>query len=49
MKGVYAAIVTHFDADLTVDHAAVAAEVNRLIDDGIHGIVPNGTVGEAAA
>ncbi len=49
MKGVHAAIVTHFDAELNVDHEAVAAEVSRLIDAGIHGIVPNGTVGEGGS
>jgi dihydrodipicolinate synthase/N-acetylneuraminate lyase len=49
MKGVYAAIVTHFDADLNVDHDAVAAEVNRLIAAGVHGILPNGTVGEGGS
>jgi 4-hydroxy-tetrahydrodipicolinate synthase len=49
MNGVYAAIVTHFDSDLEVDHDAVAAQVNRLIDGGIHGIVPNGTVGEGGS
>jgi dihydrodipicolinate synthase/N-acetylneuraminate lyase len=49
MKGVSAAIVTHFASDLTVDHAAVQAEVERLIDDGIHGIVATGTMGEASA
>jgi dihydrodipicolinate synthase/N-acetylneuraminate lyase len=38
MKGVHAAIVTHFDSDLAVDHEAVAVEVQRLIDGGIHGI-----------
>lgn len=46
MKGVHAAIVTHFDSDLSIDHDAVTAEVGRLIADGIHGIIPNGTVGE---
>lgn len=49
MKGIHAAIVTHFDADLTIDHDAVAADVRRLIDAGIHGIIPNGTVGEGGA
>ena len=49
MNGVYAAIVTHFDPDLEVDHEAVAAQVHRLIDGGIHGIVPNGTVGEGGS
>jgi len=46
MNGVHAAIVTQFDARLQVDHEAVAAQVRRLIDDGIHGIVANGSVGE---
>ena len=49
MKGVSAAIVTHFAPDLSIDHAAVQAEVERLIDDGIHGIVATGTMGEAAS
>ena len=49
MNGVHAAIVTHFDADLNVDHEAVAAEVDRLIVAGIHGIVANGTVGEGGS
>jgi 4-hydroxy-tetrahydrodipicolinate synthase len=49
MKGVHAAIVTHFHADLSIDHDAVAAEVSRLIAGGIHGIVANGTVGEGGS
>ena len=48
MKGVSAAIVTHFASDLTVDHAAVQAEIERLIDEGVHGIVATGTMGEAS-
>jgi 4-hydroxy-tetrahydrodipicolinate synthase len=46
MNGVHAAIVTHFDADLNIDHAGIAADVRRLLDAGIHGVIPNGTVGE---
>ena len=49
MKGVHAAIVTHFGADLTVDHEAVASEVRWLVVEGVHGIVPNGTVGEGGS
>jgi len=49
MKGVHAAIVTHFDADLNVDHEAVASEVKWLLAEGVHGIVPNGTVGEGGS
>ena len=46
MKGVYAAIVTHFDEELNVDAGALGAEINRLVAAGVHGIVPNGTVVE---
>jgi dihydrodipicolinate synthase/N-acetylneuraminate lyase len=49
MRGIHAAIVTHFDDELAVDHDAVAAEVTRLIGDGLHGIVANGTMGEAGS
>jgi 1-pyrroline-4-hydroxy-2-carboxylate deaminase len=49
MKGVHAAIVTHFDEQLQVDHDAVVAEVSRLLAAGVHGIVPNGTVGEGGS
>ena len=49
MNGVHAAIVTPFDSRLEVDHDAVAAQVRRLVDGGINGIVPNGTVGEGGS
>jgi dihydrodipicolinate synthase/N-acetylneuraminate lyase len=47
MRGVHAAIVTHFDGDLKIDHDAVAAQVQRLIAGGVDGIVACGTMGEA--
>ena len=49
MKGVHAAIVTHFGNDLMVDHEAVASEVKWLLSEGVQGIVPNGTVGEGGS
>jgi dihydrodipicolinate synthase/N-acetylneuraminate lyase len=49
MRGVCPAIVTHFASDLTVDHEAIEAEVNRLIEDGVHGIAATGTMGESAS
>jgi 4-hydroxy-tetrahydrodipicolinate synthase len=49
MQGVHAAITTPFDAQLQVDEPALTREVCRLIDEGIHGIVANGTVGEAGS
>ncbi len=49
MNGVHAAIVTPFDAELNVDHQALEAQIERLIGEGIHGIVANGTVGEGGS
>jgi 4-hydroxy-tetrahydrodipicolinate synthase len=49
MKGVHAATVAHFDSDLNVDYDAIAADVDRLLAAGIHGIIPNGTVGEGGS
>ena len=46
MQGVHAAIVTQFDSDLRIDHDAVGAQVDRLIGDGVEGIVACGTMGE---
>jgi dihydrodipicolinate synthase/N-acetylneuraminate lyase len=47
IRGVHAAIVTHFDDALQIDHGAVSAEVARLITAGVDGIVVCGTMGEA--
>jgi dihydrodipicolinate synthase/N-acetylneuraminate lyase len=47
MRGVCPAIVTHFNSDLRVDYEAIEAEVSRLIQDGVHGIVATGTMGES--
>jgi dihydrodipicolinate synthase/N-acetylneuraminate lyase len=49
MQGVHAAILTHFDDRLQIDHQAVAAQVERLIAAGIRGIVACGTMGEATS
>ena len=49
MRGVHPAVLTHFDDSLQVDHEAVAAEVERLIAAGVHGVVACGTMGEATS
>lgn len=46
-SGVFTALVTPF-ADGAVDHAALAALVERQVAAGIHGLVPCGTTGEAS-
>jgi 1-pyrroline-4-hydroxy-2-carboxylate deaminase len=46
--GVIPAITTPFTADGQVDHAFLASHVNQLIDAGCRGVVPLGSLGEAA-
>lgn len=45
-SGVLPAVTTQFDADLRVDLAATSAVQSALIEDGVHGLVALGTVGE---
>ena len=47
-KGVLPAITTNLLADLSVDHAALAAHCRWMIDSGCTGIVACGSLGEAA-
>lgn len=47
-KGVFPAITTNLKADLSVDHAALAAHCRWLIDSGCTGLVACGSLGEAA-
>ncbi|MBI3887370.1 MAG: dihydrodipicolinate synthase family protein [Opitutae bacterium] len=47
-KGVIPAVTTNLKADLSVDHAALAAHCNWMIDSGCNGIVLCGSLGEAA-
>jgi dihydrodipicolinate synthase/N-acetylneuraminate lyase len=47
-KGVMPAITTPFDADLKVDHGALAEHCRFLLDNGCAGIVALGSLGEGA-
>jgi 1-pyrroline-4-hydroxy-2-carboxylate deaminase len=46
--GVFPAITTPFNQDLTVDHEFLARHVSWLVDSGCTGIVPLGSLGESA-
>ncbi|PZQ90401.1 MAG: dihydrodipicolinate synthase family protein [Leifsonia xyli] len=47
LRGILAAVTTPFTADgSAVDEDALRAQANRLIDAGIHGLVPTGSTGE---
>jgi 4-hydroxy-tetrahydrodipicolinate synthase len=45
-KGVYPAATTQFTPDLSIDIAATQAVQKGLVDDGVHGLIVMGTVGE---
>lgn len=47
LRGAITALVTPFNADGSIDEAALAALVEWQIAEGIHGIVPVGSTGEA--
>ncbi len=47
--GVFPALVTPFDADDRIDFSALRKLVARLLDAGVHGLVPIGGTGEYAA
>lgn len=47
-RGVIPAITTPFDRDLRVDHGFLAEHARWLVDEGCIGIVPGGSLGEAA-
>src|SRR5487761_2390218 len=47
-SGVFSAITTPFRGDLSVDHAFLARHVSWLVDRGVRGIVPLGSLGEGA-
>lgn len=46
-RGVYTALATPFNADESVDEAALRKLVDYQIDGGVQGIVPMGTTGES--
>ena len=47
LKGILVAVTTPFTADAAaIDEPVLAAQVERLITAGVHGLVPCGTTGE---
>jgi 4-hydroxy-tetrahydrodipicolinate synthase len=47
--GIIPAVTTPFDASGDVDRAALARNVASYLDAGVHGLVANGTMGEAGS
>ena len=47
-KGVFPAITTPFNADLRVDHAFLTEHASWMVDNGVVGLVPAGSLGEGA-
>jgi 4-hydroxy-tetrahydrodipicolinate synthase len=49
LNGIYAPIVTPFDADENINYPVLAQLIEYLIENGIAGLVPGGTTGEVYA
>ncbi|OAA57158.1 Dihydrodipicolinate synthetase-like protein [Cordyceps fumosorosea ARSEF 2679] len=50
IKGIYVALITPFTHDQgSIDFHALDEHINRLIDAGVHGLVPGGSTGEFTA
>lgn len=47
--GIIPAVVVPFDEDDSIDVAALRANVQHLLDGGVHGLIVNGTMGESGA
>ena len=47
--GIIPAVVVPFAEDGSIDVAALRANVTHLVDGGVHGLIVNGTMGEAGA
>ncbi|AOT07790.1 dihydrodipicolinate synthase family protein [Pseudoalteromonas luteoviolacea] len=45
-QGVYPAVTTQFNEDETINFETTKSMINSLIEDGVHGIIVLGTVGE---
>jgi 4-hydroxy-tetrahydrodipicolinate synthase len=48
-EGIIPAVTTPFDASGAIDHPALERNVSAYLDAGVHGIVANGTMGEAGS
>jgi 4-hydroxy-tetrahydrodipicolinate synthase len=48
-EGIIPAVTTPFGADGEIDQAALDANLAALLDAGVHGLVANGTMGEAGS
>ncbi len=46
ITGIQVALVTPFHADGSIDDSGIAHHVDRMVEAGIHGLVPLGTTGE---
>lgn len=46
LTGILAAVVTPFNEDLSIDFEGIDRQVEHIVGNGIHGLVPGGSTGE---
>lgn len=49
LRGVYVVLVTPFAKDGSIDHRGLRGNVDWLIEQGVHGVIPLGSTGEFAS
>ena len=45
-EGIYTPVITPYHNDFSLNHDALEATINRLIEAGVHGLIIAGTTGE---
>ena len=45
-EGIYTPVITPYHNDFSLNHDALEATINRLIEAGVHGLIVAGTTGE---
>ena len=46
LNGIYTALITPFNDDYSINEKAYAEVINKIIEEGVHGIVVAGSTGE---
>ena len=46
LNGIYTALITPYNLDYSINEQALEKVINKIIEEGVHGIVLSGSTGE---
>ena len=46
LNGIYTALITPYNSDYSINEQALEKVINKIIEEGVHGIVLAGSTGE---